>query len=104
MQPFVWITPNWAEWLALGAVGLIGGLSQMLMTTAYRHAPASSLAPFGYASILWSTGLGFLIWSELPGWHVMVGSVIVILSGLYIVYRETRRRAPKPARMFAEAE
>lgn len=102
MQPFVWVMPTPAEWLALGAVGLIGGLSQMLMTTAYRHASASSLAPFGYASIVWSTALGFLIWSEVPGWHVMAGSVIVILSGLYIIYRETRNRAPMATRARAD--
>jgi drug/metabolite transporter (DMT)-like permease len=103
MQPFVWVTPTPAEWLALGAIGLIGAMSQLLMTTAYRHASASSLAPFGYTSILWSAGLGYLIWSDLPGWHVLVGSVIVILSGLYIIYRETRKRAAKATPALADA-
>jgi drug/metabolite transporter (DMT)-like permease len=88
-----WVTPTMPELGGLMVVGLIGGLSQLLMTYAYRHAPASTLAPFGYVSILWSTALGYLIWSELPGPRILVGASIVIVSGLYIIYRETRQRA-----------
>jgi drug/metabolite transporter (DMT)-like permease len=103
MLPFVWVTPTLDEWAALLAIGLIGGVSQLLMTTAYRHAPASTLAPFGYASIIWSTALGFLIWSEVPGWHVLAGSAVVIASGLYIIYRETRKHAPVIAQPLSDA-
>ena len=67
MLAFFWVAPTPWEWAGLVAVGLIGGLSQLLMTYAYRHAPASTLAPFGYASIIWSTALGYLIWLELHG-------------------------------------
>lgn len=103
MLAVFWVTPNLWEWAGLAAIGLIGGLSQLLMTYAYRHAPASTLAPFGYVSILWSTVLGFLIWNQLPGPRVMVGSVIVILSGLYIIYRETRKHAKVIAQPMSEA-
>jgi drug/metabolite transporter (DMT)-like permease len=98
-----WVTPTPAELGGLIVVGLIGGLSQLLMTYAYRHAPASTLAPFGYVSILWSTVLGYLIWSELPGSRILLGAAIVILSGLYIIYRETRRRAQIIAQPLPEA-
>jgi drug/metabolite transporter (DMT)-like permease len=98
-----WVRPTIWEWVGLGAVGLIGGLSQLVMTYAYRHAPASTLAPFGYVSILWSTLFGFLIWDQLPGPRVMVGSAIVILSGLYIIYREMRVQPRVVARPLSEA-
>ncbi len=103
MLPFFWSMPTLWEWAGLGLVGLIGGLSQLLMTNAYRHAPASTLAPFGSVSILWSTVLGFLIWSELPASRVLAGSVIVISSGLYIIYRETRKRPKVVAQPLSEA-
>ncbi len=90
---FFWVPPNLHELAGLAVVGLIGGLSQILMTTAYRHAPASTLAPFGYSSILWSTALGYLIFSDLPGPRILVGAAVVIVSGLYIIYRETRKHA-----------
>jgi drug/metabolite transporter (DMT)-like permease len=98
-----WVTPTLPELGGLMVVGLIGGLSQLLMTYAYRHAPASTLAPFGYVSILWSTALGYLIWSELPGPRILIGAAIVILSGLYIIYRETRQRAQVIAQPLPES-
>jgi drug/metabolite transporter (DMT)-like permease len=98
-----WVTPTLPELGGLVLVGLIGGLSQLLMTYAYRHAPASTLAPFGYVSILWSTVLGYLIWSELPGPRIMIGAAIVIMSGLYIIYRETRRRSQVIAQPLPQA-
>jgi drug/metabolite transporter (DMT)-like permease len=98
-----WVTPTLPELGGLMVVGLIGGLSQLLMTYAYRHAPASTLAPFGYVSILWSTALGYLIWSELPGPRILIGAAIVIASGLYIIYRETRRRGQVIAQPLPES-
>ena len=98
-----WVTPTLPELGGLMVVGLIGGLSQLLMTYAYRHAPASTLAPFGYVSILWSTALGYLIWSDLPGPRILVGAAIVITSGLYIIYRETRQRAQVIAQPLPES-
>jgi drug/metabolite transporter (DMT)-like permease len=47
--------------------------------------------------------LGFLVWSEIPGWHVLAGSAIVIASGLYIIYRETRKHAPVIAHPLSDA-
>jgi drug/metabolite transporter (DMT)-like permease len=96
LLPFVWVAPTLGEWLGFLAVGLVGGFSQLTMTYAYRNAPASSLAPFGYGSIVWSTLLGYALWRNLPDWNVVAGATIVIASGLYIVYRETRRRSAKP--------
>jgi len=100
---FFWVTPTVPELAGLAVVGLIGGLSQILMTTAYRHAPASTLAPFGYISILWSTVLGYLIWSDLPGPRILIGAAVVILSGLYIIYRETMKRAKVIAQPLPES-
>lgn len=91
--PFFWVQPTLWEWLGLAAVGMIGVMFQLILTHAYRHAPASSLAPFGYSSILWSTLLGYFIWDQLPGPRMLTGAAIVIASGLYIVYRETRKLA-----------
>ena len=93
LLPFFWTGPTGWEWAGLVAIGLVGGLSQLLMTQAYRHAPAAVLAPFSYVSIVFSTAFGFAIWRDLPGPRVVTGAAIVISSGLYIIYREARRQA-----------
>lgn len=72
----------------LGLLGLSGAAAQVLLTEAYRIAPASSLAPFEYSSILWAIVIGWLIWSDVPGIIMLISSVILILTGIYILKRE----------------
>lgn len=91
--PFVWVRPIGFEWVGLVGMGLVGGGSQFVMTHAYRFAPAAALAPFSYLTILWGTLFGYAIWDQLPRPRMLAGSAIVIASGLYIFYRETRRHA-----------
>ena len=61
------------------------------MTSSFRFAPVSVIAPFDYTQLVWASLLGFLIWGELPQTLTIVGAVIVAASGVYILLRETRR-------------
>ncbi len=86
--PFAWATPSGGEFLLLVTLGILGGVGQLLMTNSYRFAEASTLANFDYAAMIWAILLGWLFFSELPAAAVYVGAVIVISSGLFIVWRE----------------
>ncbi len=86
--PFAWATPSSSELLLLVTLGILGGVGQLLMTNSYRFAEASTLANFDYAAMIWAILLGWLFFSELPASAVYVGAVIVIASGLFIVWRE----------------
>ena len=72
--------------------GLIGGVGQLLLTEAMRVAPVGVVAPFDYIQLIWATGLGFLIWGELPQAATLVGAFVVAASGVYILHRELMRR------------
>jgi drug/metabolite transporter (DMT)-like permease len=87
-----WTTPTVLDAAVLVLIGLGGGIGQYLITQAYCYAPAAVVSPFGYSSIIWSTLLGYMIWSHLPTTPILVGAAIVISSGLYILYRETMRK------------
>jgi drug/metabolite transporter (DMT)-like permease len=65
-------------------------VGQLLMTNSYRYAEASTLANFDYAAMIWAILLGWLFFGELPAAAVYVGAVVVIGSGLFIVWRERR--------------
>jgi drug/metabolite transporter (DMT)-like permease len=95
--PFGWVAPTWSGALGLAAVGLISGVGQILWTQAFKLAPAAVLAPFSYTSMIWAIGLGFFIWGDVPTPLLLVGAAVVVASGLYILYRETRRPSVKPA-------
>jgi len=93
--PFVWVAPDAEGWILLVLVGLIGGLAQMAMTNAVRLADISVVAPFDYTGLLWTALFGFFIWSEVPGIHVWLGAMVVVTSGVYILYREAHLGLPR---------
>ena len=87
--PFGWRLPaTLPELLILAGIGISGGLGQMLFTDSYRLAPASFLASFDYASMLWAFLLGYWIFGEVPTWTVVGGAVIVAGAGIFVILRE----------------
>ena len=76
------------ELAALIAIGIFGGLAHIFLTESYRLAEASLVAPFDYTSMLWALVLGYLVFSELPGWQVFAGAAIIAAAGLFVIWRE----------------
>ncbi|WP_233150568.1 DMT family transporter [Sphingomonas mollis] len=79
-------------WLVLIAVGLVGGGAQLAMTASLRRGAVSLVVPFDYTSLLWATAYGWLLFGALPGATTWIGAPIIAASGIYIVWREHRRR------------
>lgn len=79
-----------AEWAILAAIGLCGGLAQLLLTASLRYAPVPVIAPFDYSQLLWAVLLGWLLFSEQPHDTTWIGAAAIIASGLYTLYREQR--------------
>jgi drug/metabolite transporter (DMT)-like permease len=98
--PFGWIMPNATQLAALIALGIIGGLSHILLTESYRYAPASLVAPLDYTALLWAFILGFWLFGEVPTVTVYIGAAIVAGSGLFVIWRERQlglaRRRNRP--------
>jgi drug/metabolite transporter (DMT)-like permease len=97
MQPFVWVTPGWFDFMLLSGLGLGSAVGQYWWTQAFRLAPASVNAPFSYTALVWAIGFGWLVWGDMPTQSLVFGAGVVMLSGFYILYRETIRRAPRTA-------
>jgi drug/metabolite transporter (DMT)-like permease len=94
--PFGWLPMSTAEFAMLAMIGVIGGLSHLVLTESYRFAPASVVAPFDYTSMLWAFLLGYFVFGELPTTYVYAGAVVVIACGLFILWRERRVGVPRP--------
>ena len=88
--PFGWQAPTWLEVGFLALAGLLLGAAQYLMIEAVRHAEIGLIAPFKYTSLIWAVMAGYIVFGSVPDIWVMVGSSIVIASGLYILHRESR--------------
>jgi drug/metabolite transporter (DMT)-like permease len=87
---FFWVTPSFEQWLVLGWMGFLGALGHYLMIKAFEIAPASLLAPFDYTALIWATILGFVMFGDLPDTWTVLGAVIIMSSGLYLIRRESR--------------
>lgn len=88
--PFGWVMPSWEIFLLLFASGLIGGVAQILVTSSYRFAAASMLAPYDYASMLFAIVIGYVWFAELPTLVMLAGATLVIAGNVLVIWRESR--------------
>jgi drug/metabolite transporter (DMT)-like permease len=92
--PFGWVALDASQAARLIAIGLIGGVAQILMTESYAKADASFVAPFEYAGILWAIALGVAFFGEAPGVATLIGAAIVLAAGILLAWGE-RRATPR---------
>jgi len=74
-----------AEWMILPALGVFGALGHWCMIRAYSHADAATLAPFMYVQLLVATFYGWLIYDNLPDGFTLLGMIVILASGLYVL-------------------
>ena len=86
--PFGWVVPSPREAGFLIMAGLFGGIGQICLTSAYRHAEASLIAPFDYSSMLLALVIGYLIFAESPSLVMLAGASLIVLAGVLIILRE----------------
>ena len=77
--------------MALSGAG--NGLAQYWWTRALHMAPTAAVVPFNYLSLVWAIIFGFAIWGDVPTPGLLFGSAIVVASGLFLLWRESRRAA-----------
>ena len=86
--PFGWIVPDATTFAMLIGAGILGGLGQVLLTSSYRHADVSVIAPFEYASMLLALIVGYTVFDETPTFVVLFGASLVVAAGIVIILRE----------------
>ncbi len=88
------ITPTSLTHIMLAAVMVLIGYQTVIQ--AMRTGDISVVAPFRYLSLIFSALLGLIFFGEMPDFWTGVGSLIVIASGLYTFYRESKRPQATP--------
>jgi len=89
--PFGFIMPTGFDALVMIGSGVGNGAAQYLWTRAIHLAPTSAVVPFQYIQLVWAMLLGFAIWGDLPTAGLLFGSAVVIASGLFLFWHETRK-------------
>ncbi|MFN3844521.1 MAG: DMT family transporter [Paracoccaceae bacterium] len=88
--PYGWVVPTPTEAGLLVTSGLLGGLGQIFLTSSYRSADASVVAPFDYASMLFALLFGWFFFDEVPTGTMLAGAALVITAGVLIIWRERK--------------
>ena len=86
--PFGWTAPGTETITLLILAGCIGGIAQILVTSSYRFGPASMLAPYDYASMIFAIFIGYVWFGELPTVVMLTGAALVIAGNILVIWRE----------------
>lgn len=89
--PLQAVAPDAPDALRLVSVGVLGGVAQLLLTMAYRLAPASVLAPYEYATLVGAILVGFIVWGEMPGSVEWLGIGVIVGANLGMTAHEQAR-------------
>lgn len=83
-----WVWPQGKDWLLLVMLGCISAVGFFSLSQAYRLADASVVTPFEYTYLPWAVLWGFVFFGNLPQLHTWIGLVLIVGSGLFVIYRE----------------
>jgi drug/metabolite transporter (DMT)-like permease len=89
---FVWIWPNWWQWLLFLAIGTSGSACHWLMTAALKHGDVTAVEPMSYTRLVWAAMFGILIFGQVPGLATWVGGAIIITGAIMLLRVESRER------------
>ena len=92
MRP--WVISDISAVLTLGAIAVIGYAGMLLLTSAYRVANQSAIAPFEYVLLVLAIINGYWLFGEIPDIYSVMGMALIILSSIYIFFREGIKKTP----------
>jgi drug/metabolite transporter (DMT)-like permease len=87
---FGWRWPSALDAAMLFGTGFINAVGQWFWTRALHLAPAAAVTPFYYLMLVWALVIGFAVWGEVPTVSLLIGSSIVVATGLFLFLREAR--------------
>lgn len=88
LLPGNYAAPTATAWVLFIFAGLCSAIAWVGIVGGYRRAPPVVLAPFEYTALIGAAIAGYLIWGEVPDRWVVSGGLLIIGSGIFIVYRE----------------
>lgn len=90
---WAWVTPSLENWLTLLFMGICATCAQLLMTRAYRLAPASKVGPFTYFSVIFAAAFGWIFWNETIALISIAGTLLIIGAGFLTMQTDKKVKA-----------
>src|SRR5262249_58425147 len=95
LAPLNWVTPSGRDLALLALLGVVSMIAHVCVNRSLKLAPASTVVPYQYTTIVWAVLFGYLVFGDVPDAFMLAGAAIIIGAGLFIFLRERRlaRRA-----------
>ncbi len=90
--PNHFVIPSLFNLIPLMGLGVMGSLGHYFMAQAAKSAEVIVITPFEYTSFIFLGIMGYFFYNEVPDTSVFIGMFLIILSGIYIVYREQQKK------------
>jgi drug/metabolite transporter (DMT)-like permease len=85
-----WDTVSAVSWLLILGAAVAILIATLLSVMAMRIGEIGFVSPFRYTSMLGAIGLGILIFGDWPDQPTLVGTVIIVSTGIYTFHREQK--------------
>jgi drug/metabolite transporter (DMT)-like permease len=79
------------DWGLFAAAGVLAAIAHLLIIQALLLAPAGTVAPLRYLSLVWAVVIGYGVWGDVPDQWKLAGATLVVGAGLFILHRELRK-------------
>ena len=90
--PHQFLIPSLLNLIPLMGLGIMGSLGHYFLAQAAKSAEVVVITPFEYTSFIFLGFMGYFFYNEIPGASVFIGMLLIVLSGIYIVYREQQKK------------
>ncbi len=88
LAPVAWVTPTLGDAALLALLGMVAMVAHVCVNRSLKLAPASTVVPYQYTTIVWAVLFGYLVFGDVPDGWMAAGAVIIIGAGLFIFVRE----------------
>lgn len=92
---FVWKDMPMDDVFAVFAMAILSLAGNFFIVKAFTIGEVGAITPFEYSGLFWAVLFGFVFFGEVPALNVWIGIAIIAASGLYMVYRENKKRPAK---------
>ena len=86
--PFAWVPPSSGDLALLVLLGIVAMVAHICVNRSLVLAPASTVVPYQYTTIIWAVLFGYLVFGDRPDAAMLAGAAIIIAAGLFIFLRE----------------
>jgi drug/metabolite transporter (DMT)-like permease len=88
VAPIAWVSPSASDLALLALLGMVAMVAHVCVNRSLTVAPASTVVPYQYTTIVWAVLFGYLVFGDVPDAYMIVGAAIIIAAGLFIFLRE----------------